>query len=234
MADVWSGSPQAYRGTAVAGFPNLFFLTGPNTGLGHNSLVFMIEAQLELRAWTRCAQMRAARRDRGSRSGRDAAGAPTTPTSSAASGGRCGTPAAARAGTSTRTAATRRSGPTSRGASGGRRAASTPRRTCCQRRLGGGRDAPAHGFLDALRRDDGRGAARSGAQPPRAPRPARPHAAMAAGAVLVDIRAESQRAADGVVPDAAVHPAQRARVALRPGLGARATSASPPEPRRSS
>jgi cation diffusion facilitator CzcD-associated flavoprotein CzcO len=47
MSDVWAGSPQAYRGTAVAGFPNLFIITGPNTGLGHNSLVYMIEAQLE-------------------------------------------------------------------------------------------------------------------------------------------------------------------------------------------
>jgi cation diffusion facilitator CzcD-associated flavoprotein CzcO len=47
MSEVWNGSPQAYRGTAVAGFPNLFFITGPNTGLGHNSLVYMIEAQLD-------------------------------------------------------------------------------------------------------------------------------------------------------------------------------------------
>ena len=47
MSELWEGSPQAYRGTAVAGFPNLFIVTGPNTGLGHNSLVFMIEAQLE-------------------------------------------------------------------------------------------------------------------------------------------------------------------------------------------
>jgi cation diffusion facilitator CzcD-associated flavoprotein CzcO len=46
MADRWEGSPQAYLGTSVAGFPNLFFVTGPNTGLGHNSLLFMIEAQL--------------------------------------------------------------------------------------------------------------------------------------------------------------------------------------------
>jgi len=46
MSDVWNGSPQAYRGTAVAGFPNLFIVTGPNTGLGHNSLVYMIEAQI--------------------------------------------------------------------------------------------------------------------------------------------------------------------------------------------
>ena len=46
LADVWQGSPKAYLGTAVAGFPNLFILLGPNTGLGHTSVVFMIEAQL--------------------------------------------------------------------------------------------------------------------------------------------------------------------------------------------
>jgi cation diffusion facilitator CzcD-associated flavoprotein CzcO len=46
LSDVWDRSPQAYRGTAVAGFPNLFLLVGPNVGLGHNSIVFMIEAQI--------------------------------------------------------------------------------------------------------------------------------------------------------------------------------------------
>jgi cation diffusion facilitator CzcD-associated flavoprotein CzcO len=46
MAETWQGSPQAYLGTTVAGFPNMFFLVGPNTGLGHNSIVFMIESQL--------------------------------------------------------------------------------------------------------------------------------------------------------------------------------------------
>ena len=46
LDEVWSGSPQAYLGTTVAGFPNLFFITGPNTGLGHTSLVFMIESQI--------------------------------------------------------------------------------------------------------------------------------------------------------------------------------------------
>jgi cation diffusion facilitator CzcD-associated flavoprotein CzcO len=46
LADHWSGSPVAYRGTAVAGFPNLFFLLGPNTGLGHTSVLVMLEAQL--------------------------------------------------------------------------------------------------------------------------------------------------------------------------------------------
>jgi cation diffusion facilitator CzcD-associated flavoprotein CzcO len=47
LAEVWDGSPEAYKGAAVAGFPNLFLLVGPNTGLGHNSIVFMIEAQVD-------------------------------------------------------------------------------------------------------------------------------------------------------------------------------------------
>ncbi len=47
LAEAWAGSPKAYLGTTVAGFPNLFLLLGPNTGLGHNSVVFMIEAQLD-------------------------------------------------------------------------------------------------------------------------------------------------------------------------------------------
>ncbi|MDQ4071790.1 MAG: 4-hydroxyacetophenone monooxygenase, partial [Actinomycetota bacterium] len=42
----WSGSPQAYLGTAVAGFPNLFLLAGPNLGPGHTSVVFYIESQV--------------------------------------------------------------------------------------------------------------------------------------------------------------------------------------------
>jgi cation diffusion facilitator CzcD-associated flavoprotein CzcO len=46
LAETWAGSMQAHRGTTIAGFPNLFFLVGPNTGLGHNSIVFMIESQL--------------------------------------------------------------------------------------------------------------------------------------------------------------------------------------------
>ena len=37
---------QAYKGSTVAGFPNLFFIVGPNTGLGHSSMVFMIESQI--------------------------------------------------------------------------------------------------------------------------------------------------------------------------------------------
>lgn len=46
LAEAWRGSMYAYRGCTVAGFPNLFMLLGPNTGLGHNSVVFMIEAQI--------------------------------------------------------------------------------------------------------------------------------------------------------------------------------------------
>ena len=36
-----------HLGIATEGFPNLFFLLGPNTGLGHNSVVFMIEQQIK-------------------------------------------------------------------------------------------------------------------------------------------------------------------------------------------
>jgi len=46
LAQVWQGSPQAYNGCAVAGFPNLFMLVGPNTGLGHNSIIVMVESQV--------------------------------------------------------------------------------------------------------------------------------------------------------------------------------------------
>jgi len=45
LAQVWKNGPEAYLGVAVAGFPNFFMLMGPNTGLGHNSMVFMIESQ---------------------------------------------------------------------------------------------------------------------------------------------------------------------------------------------
>ncbi len=46
LADEWADGVEAHRGTTVTGFPNLFVLTGPNTGLGHNSMVYMIESQL--------------------------------------------------------------------------------------------------------------------------------------------------------------------------------------------
>ena len=43
----WRAGPAATRlGITVAGFPNLFLVVGPNTGLGHNSIIFMIECQV--------------------------------------------------------------------------------------------------------------------------------------------------------------------------------------------
>jgi cation diffusion facilitator CzcD-associated flavoprotein CzcO len=47
LADAWQeGGMKAYRGTTVAGFPNLFLMLGPNTTLGHSSQTLMIEAQI--------------------------------------------------------------------------------------------------------------------------------------------------------------------------------------------
>ncbi len=47
LAEEWQKTgAAAHRGTTVAGFPNLFLLLGPNTALGHSSVVFMIEAQI--------------------------------------------------------------------------------------------------------------------------------------------------------------------------------------------
>jgi cation diffusion facilitator CzcD-associated flavoprotein CzcO len=46
LADAWRGSPRAHLGCTVPGFPNLFIMLGPNTGLGHSSMVYMIESQL--------------------------------------------------------------------------------------------------------------------------------------------------------------------------------------------
>ena len=46
LAQAWKDGPEAYLGVTVAGFPNLFMLYGPNTNLGHNSIIYMIEAQV--------------------------------------------------------------------------------------------------------------------------------------------------------------------------------------------
>lgn len=47
LAEHWSDTGMsALHGMAIAGFPNLYMLVGPNTGLGHNSIVLMIEAQV--------------------------------------------------------------------------------------------------------------------------------------------------------------------------------------------
>jgi len=45
LAQAWAAGAEAYLGTVVSGFPNLFVLYGPNTNLGHSSIVLMLEAQ---------------------------------------------------------------------------------------------------------------------------------------------------------------------------------------------
>ncbi len=42
----WEDGAEAYLGTTVARFPNLFLIVGPNVGLGHSSMIFMIESQV--------------------------------------------------------------------------------------------------------------------------------------------------------------------------------------------
>lgn len=45
LSEHWAGGMEAHRSTTVRGFPNLFFILGPNAGLGHTSVVYMAEAQ---------------------------------------------------------------------------------------------------------------------------------------------------------------------------------------------
>ena len=48
LAQQWERDGMAaYASTTVAGFPNLFVIPGPNTGIGHTSLLVMLEAQVE-------------------------------------------------------------------------------------------------------------------------------------------------------------------------------------------
>jgi len=47
VQDQWREFPRAYLGTTLPGFPNFFVVTGPNTGIGHTSAIFVIEAQME-------------------------------------------------------------------------------------------------------------------------------------------------------------------------------------------
>lgn len=47
LGDHWKGSPQAYLGTTVTGFPNAFVLLGPALGTGHTSAFMILEAQLD-------------------------------------------------------------------------------------------------------------------------------------------------------------------------------------------
>ncbi|TDP31520.1 flavin-containing monooxygenase [Nocardia ignorata] len=46
LEEAWRDGQQAYKGTTVSGFPNLFLMAGPNTGVGHTSLIYMIESQI--------------------------------------------------------------------------------------------------------------------------------------------------------------------------------------------
>ena len=47
LDEAWRGGAEAYLGMTIAGFPNLFVLYGPNTNLGHNSIIYMLESQFE-------------------------------------------------------------------------------------------------------------------------------------------------------------------------------------------
>lgn len=47
LSERWDPYPRAYLGTTVPGFPNFFVVTGPNTGIGHTSALFVIESQME-------------------------------------------------------------------------------------------------------------------------------------------------------------------------------------------
>jgi len=46
LATTWRNGAQAYMGLTVPGYPNFFMLYGPNTNLGHNSIVYMLESQI--------------------------------------------------------------------------------------------------------------------------------------------------------------------------------------------
>ena len=46
LKDEWKNAPNAYKGITYPGYPNAFFLLGPGTGLGHNTVVYMIECQV--------------------------------------------------------------------------------------------------------------------------------------------------------------------------------------------
>ncbi len=48
LSDEWEGGARAYLGVAVPRFPNLYLLYGPNTNLAHNSILFMVERQINL------------------------------------------------------------------------------------------------------------------------------------------------------------------------------------------
>ena len=46
LEEAWRDGAEAYLGITVAGFPNFFMLYGPNTNLGGNSIIYMLEGQI--------------------------------------------------------------------------------------------------------------------------------------------------------------------------------------------
>lgn len=48
LAEHWAGSPEAYQGTVIAGFPNAFVLLGPSLGTGHGSAFTVAESQVAM------------------------------------------------------------------------------------------------------------------------------------------------------------------------------------------
>ena len=69
----------AYKGTTVHGFPNLFMIVGPNTGLGHSSMVFIIESQVAyIRDAVRTMRAQRVRRRRAAPPTRSGRGTPTS------------------------------------------------------------------------------------------------------------------------------------------------------------
>ncbi|CAN5603875.1 NAD(P)/FAD-dependent oxidoreductase [soil metagenome] len=42
----WKDGIEAYLGATIPGLPNLFLMLGPNTGLGHSSMIYMMESQM--------------------------------------------------------------------------------------------------------------------------------------------------------------------------------------------
>ena len=48
LSTEWADMPEAYKGACVAGYPNYYLATGPNTGVGTTSVVYMIEQQMKL------------------------------------------------------------------------------------------------------------------------------------------------------------------------------------------
>jgi cation diffusion facilitator CzcD-associated flavoprotein CzcO len=63
LATEWAGGAHAYLGVSAPSFPNCYFLYGPNTNLGHNSILFMVERQINLILQAMALQTRAGRPD---------------------------------------------------------------------------------------------------------------------------------------------------------------------------